>query len=180
MDVKDVIIRAKNGNKEAFAALFNEYYDPLFRFVMSRVYNKDKSVDICQDVFLRWYEALPRYELSGASPLSYLFTIAMRLVINESSKKKTDYLKDDADEYMSDDSPGTEYWNDVQISLEQVKSLLPQLSDSERIVLELKYISDLDNKEISSIIDKNVDAIRQLEHRALKKLKNLYTQQYAK
>ncbi len=180
MDVKDVIIRAKNGDKDAFSALFNEYYDPLFRFVMSRTYNRDKSVDICQDVFLRWYEALPRYELAGSSPLSYLFTIAMRLVINDSIKKKADYLSEDADEYISDGDQGTEYWNDINISLVQIQDLLPQLTDNERLIIELKYISDLDNKEISAIVDKAPDSIRQLEHRALAKLRKLYTQQYEK
>ena len=178
MDITETIIRAKNGEKEAFSDLFNEYYDPLFRFAMSRTRDKDKSIDVCQEVFLRWYEALPRYELSGTSPLSYLFTIAIRLIINESVKKKYDYLSPDADEYISDESVNTESWGEIQISLEQIEALFEHLTEDEKLLIELKYISDLNNKEISEIVDKTPGAIRQIEHRALSKLRKLYQEKY--
>lgn len=178
MDVKDTIIRAKNGESDAFAALFSEYYDPLFRFVMSRTYNKDKALDICQDVFLKWYEALPRYELTNNTPLSYLFTIAIRLIINEGLKKKSDYLKEETAEYIGDENVNTEFDKDFQISLDQIKELFPHLTENERVILELKYISDLSNKEIGIVLDRNTDSIRQLERRALTKLRKLYKEKY--
>ena len=35
-------------------------------------------------------------------------------------------------------------------------------------------MSELENKEIAIIMEKSVDALRQIEHRAIKKLRNLY------
>jgi RNA polymerase sigma-70 factor (ECF subfamily) len=83
----ELILKAKQGDKEAFELVYIELYTPLYRFVLSRSRNVQTTQDICQDTFMRFYEALPRYE-PDTHPLAYLFTIAKRLLINLSIKHK--------------------------------------------------------------------------------------------
>lgn len=85
--LETLIYKAKNGDKTAFSTLYTELYTPLFRFVKSRTNNHEKSLDICQETFLKWYKSLDTYEIK-MKPLSYLMMISMRLIINDGQKKK--------------------------------------------------------------------------------------------
>lgn len=178
MDLINLVSEAKRGDKEAFATLFTMYYTPLYRYIISRSGDENLALDITQDVFLKWYESLDRYELPAAhnetSPLSYLFTIAKRLIINNSVKKSSVAMPEDAAEFFASDDMSADLLSDIRLSIEQVNELMPQLTDSEREFIELKYMSELENKEIAVIMEKSVDALRQIEHRAIKKLRNLY------
>jgi RNA polymerase sigma-70 factor (ECF subfamily) len=172
-----LIIQAKNGDKQAFSSLYNEFYTPLYRFVMSRTRDQEKAKDISQEVFLKWYESLERYE-EKMKPLSYLMMIAMRLIINEGEKKKSLYFTEDAEEFIEDKSINIFEDLDLQIGFDRVRDLFTELSDDQRIILEFKYISDMKNSEISEMIGKTEEAIRKAESRALQKLREIYKQKY--
>lgn len=175
--ISELIIQAKNGDKQAFSSLYNEFYTPLYRFIMSRVRDQEKARDISQDVFLKWYESLDRYE-EKMKPLSYLIMIARRLIINESEKKKALYFEEDAEEYIKDESVDILKEIDIKVSFEKIQDLFEELSEDQRTILELKYISDMKNNEISEVIEKTEEAIRKAESRALQKIRQLYKEKY--
>lgn len=178
MDLANLVNEAKKGNKDAFSQLFTMYYTPLYRYTISRSGDENLALDITQDVFLRWYESLDRYELpvsyNETSPLSYLFTIAKRLLINNGIKKSAIAMPEDAAEFFASGDTPADTLSDIRLGMDQINVLMPQLTDSEREFIELKYMSELENKEIAVIMEKSVDALRQIEHRAIKKLRNLY------
>jgi RNA polymerase sigma-70 factor (ECF subfamily) len=107
-ELEILINKAKIGDKGAFEVLYTNLYTPLFRFVRSRIRDEEKAVDICQEVFLKWYNSLSTYEIK-MKPLSYLMMISMRLIINESKKNSDekppffDKKEDDKSNKKSDD-----------------------------------------------------------------------------
>ena len=182
MEIILLVENAKKGDKEAFASLFNLYYTPVYRYIMSRSRDENLSLDLTQDVFVKWYQSLPKYELpnnpNATSPLAYLFTIAKRLIINQGLKKYSVQMPENADEYLASDDLPADYLSDIKMTIEQVYAFFEKLTDSEREFIELKYMSELDNKEISLIMNRSVDALRQIEHRSLKKLRKLHDTEY--
>ncbi len=182
MEIIHLVENAKKGNKDAFASLFNMYYTPVYRYIISRSRDENLALDLSQDVFVKWYQSLERYELpsnsNSTSPLSYLFTIAKRLMINQSLKKSSVQMPEHADEFFPSDDLPADYLSDIKLTIDQIYSYFDKLTDSEREFIELKYMSELGNKEISIIMDRSVDALRQIEHRALKKLRNLHNAEY--
>ncbi len=178
MDLLNLVSEAKKGDKDAFATLFTMYYTPLYRYIISRSGDENLALDITQDVFLRWYESIDRYELpvsyNETSPLSYLFTIAKRLLINNGIKKSAIAMPEDAAEFFASSDTSADVLSDIRLGMDQINLLMPQLTDAERDFIELKYMSELENKEIALIMEKSVDALRQIEHRAIKKLRKLY------
>lgn len=171
-DLIPLIELAKNGDKNAFGELYAALYTPLFRFVMSRSRDHEKTVDICQEVFVRWYKSLDTYEMK-IKPLSYLMMIATRLMINDTQKKKSVMMPEDAEEFIADESESFDSILNTQIDFDRIKEKFTELSVEQQIVIEMKYISDLDNKTIAEALEKTEVAVRQLESRALKKLRNL-------
>jgi RNA polymerase sigma-70 factor (ECF subfamily) len=165
------IALAKKGDKNAFGFLYQEFYKPLHRFVFYKVRDENKADDIVSEVFLKWYESLSRYEVKQ-KPLNYLYTIALRLIINESQKKKADYFPEDAEEFLESGEESYEDILDKEYNLDFIKKIIEEnLGELEKDLFKLKFQEGLDNKEIADILNKQENYIRQIEFRALKKIK---------
>jgi RNA polymerase sigma-70 factor (ECF subfamily) len=170
--IKKLILQAKQGDREAFGTLYSALYVPLYRYVISKCHDRELANDICQQTFLKFYEALSSYE-PEKSPLAYLFTIAKRLLINHGEKKTFESF----DEILIDT-----YSDETQVILDEVhlknlaehiNSYLPSLTHDEQEVIRLYFFSELSYKEISDVIEKEEVYIRKIKERALKKLRIL-------
>jgi RNA polymerase sigma-70 factor (ECF subfamily) len=170
--LKKVILQAKKGDKEAFATLYTSLYTPLYRYVVSRCKDKDLTDDICQQTFLKFYEALSSYE-PEKSPLAYLFTIAKRLLINHGEKKTFESFDDSLLETYDDTSVAIIDAAHISRLSEEITQFLPQLSTDEQDVIRMYFFSELSYKEISDILEKEEAYLRKIKERALKKLKIL-------
>jgi RNA polymerase sigma-70 factor, ECF subfamily len=170
--LKKVILRAKEGDKEAFGTLYTHFYTPLYRYALSRCKDKDLAEDICQQTFLKFYEALSSYE-PEKSPLAYLFTIAKRLLINHGEKKTFQPFDETFLETYNDES--TSIIDEIHLERlsEEINSFLPKLTDDEQEVIRLYFFSELNYKEISDVLEKEEAYLRKIKERALKKLRIL-------
>lgn len=170
--LKKLILSAKKGDTEAFGVIYTALFTPLYRYVYSRVHDKDVVNDICQQSFLKFYEALAKYE-PEKSPLAYLFTIAKRLLINREEKKT--FIPFDETLFENYEDESTQILDDAHIHrlASSVNEYLPSLSRDEQDVIRLYFYSELGYKEISEILDKEEAYLRKLKERALKKLRLL-------
>lgn len=170
--LKKVILRAKNGDKEAFAALYTQLYTPLYRYILSRSKDKELAEDVCQQTFLKFFEALSSYE-PEKSPLAYLFTIAKRLLINHGEKKSFEQFDETFLETYDDES--TSIIDEIHLERlsQEINTFLPKLTNDEQEVIRLYFFSELSYKEISDILEKEEAYLRKIKERALKKLRIL-------
>lgn len=72
---------AQGGDQQAFAELYNRWFDPVYDFVARMTRNRDEAADIAQDTFLKAMTALGSLQ-QGASFKSWLFTIARNTALN--------------------------------------------------------------------------------------------------
>lgn len=170
--LKKLILEAKNGNTEAFGSLYTALYVPLYRYVISKCHDPELAVDISQQVFLKFYEALSLYE-PEKTPLAYLFTIAKRLLINHSEKKTFESFDETLLETYSEESPTIIDEVHIKNLSETINTYLPSLSSDEQDVIRLYFYAELSYKEISDVLEKEEAYIRKIKERALKKLRIL-------
>lgn len=177
IDAKELMRLAKDGDSEAFGLLYNKYFVPVFRYIYLRLKNKDEAEDLAQTVFLRVYKSLPRFRDQGKEPLAYFFTIARNAIIDYWRKKK-DWKLDDNEEDERNDGPVVnnehERIADRVDNAELVKNALAELDDTPREVIVLRFMEGFSNKEIAELLDKSEEAIRQIQCRALKFLRNKF------
>jgi RNA polymerase sigma-70 factor (ECF subfamily) len=70
-----LVSRSREGCHEAYAELIDRHRDRIFRFCLGWTGNPEDAEELCQDVFVRAYSALPRYQ--GERHFSaWLFRIA--------------------------------------------------------------------------------------------------------
>jgi len=142
---------------------------PIFRFILLRIKNYHEAEDLTQTVFLKAWKGLPKYEEKNQF-LSWLYAIARNTIVDYWKKKK---------EFVFD-SEKTDILEDCQDFLETLQeeedfkgiiNAIDLLSEDQQEIIILKFIEDLPNREISEIMERSEEAIRQLQVRAIKSLK---------
>ena len=171
-ELKKLILSAKQGDSTSFEQVYTQLFTPLYKYTISRCHDEEIAKDICQQVFLKFYKALPLYE-PNKSPLAYLFTIAKNLMINH--KEKEDRISFDESLLENENDKSVDILEESHIKLlaKSINEYLPSLTNDEQEVIRLFYYSELGFKEISEIIHKEEVYIRKIKERALKKLRIL-------
>lgn len=171
MEEKD-LKAAQKGDKEAFTRLYDEYADRLFKFVLIKVGNKPQAEDILQDVFIKAWQALPKFKTEGGNLNAWLYRIATNSITDYYRKlyRKPEALELNEEINIAAPQSISEEI-ETQADIATLKNALAQLRPSYRQVLELRFIQDFTISETAKILNKSNLAVRLLQHRALKDLK---------
>lgn len=159
---------AKNGDQNAFSQIYELYFVPVFRYIFLRVQNKSDAENLAQDVFLKAYKNIDNFHEKNKEPLTLFFTIARNTVI-DFWKKKKEILIEDGDGLIESKDPlemikKSDDWQRIILALKK-------LSEDQQEAISLKFISGLSNKEISQLLEKSEESIRQLQSRGLRILR---------
>jgi RNA polymerase sigma-70 factor (ECF subfamily) len=177
-NVQNLIEQAKAGNSQAFDELHRQFLTPVYRYIYIRVQNKQLAEDLCQTVFVKFYQSLAKFEASEKSPLAYFFTIARNTVIDHARKNKQRPIDDAEDELLRvpDGKPTPHREMEIQEDGALVRAALKLLTPEQREVVTLKFLIGLPNREIAQTLGKTEEAVRQLQSRGLKALKKILEQ----
>jgi RNA polymerase sigma-70 factor (ECF subfamily) len=79
----DVLRLARKGDERAFAVIVRQYHGPVYNYVV-RVLAGDRALaeDLCQEVFMRVYQALPGFD-GRCQFTTWLFQVAKHRVVDE-------------------------------------------------------------------------------------------------
>lgn len=173
-DPKDLMQLAKNGDTEAFGRLYELYFTPIYRYVYLRTKNKEEAEDLTQSVFIKVFKSIGGFREQNKQPLAYFFTVARNTVIDHWRKKK-EILTDKSPEILSAESyENPQNMLDQKSTAQAIYKAVENLTDEQQEVVILKFINDLTTAEIAKILEKKEDAVRQLQCRALKILKQYF------
>lgn len=169
---REYVTRAKAGDSIAFGKLYEAWYTPVYRFVLARVKESEVAEDITQDVFMKIFAHLDRFELRDANPLGFLFTTARNTIIDHYKKKKATSLEalelgDIEDESVR--SPQTD--SALRLDSEHLASALLKLTEIQQDVLQLRLIEERPVRDVAHLLGKSEEAIRQTQVRALRALR---------
>ncbi len=171
-DFVDLIARAKLGDKEAFALLYQRYLTPLYRFVYRRTKSKVEAEDIVQETFVRAFLALPKYEPKTQDYLPFLYTVARNLLINQNRRPKNFSLDDLSTEPVAEHQDPIKLAQKKELT-KQISRALEKLSDTEKTAIELRFLSELEYFEIAKILNKEESAIRKSVSRGMLRLRQI-------
>src|SRR5437660_4551777 len=78
----DVLRRAQRGDERAFALILRAYETPIFNYVYRIVGDRPLAEDLTQEVFVRVFQALPRFSLR-CKFTTWLFQVTKNRVLDE-------------------------------------------------------------------------------------------------
>ena len=157
-----------------------EYYDDIYRYCFFRMQDHSLAEDLTQEAFLKFLETSTYHD--RGKPLAFLYTIARNLCIDHIRHKKTrpeSVINCDISIFSdaAHSTEGTAFSPTASVSeLTDTSIVLVQalqtLSESDREIICLRYVLELNPGEIGRIMNlSRFVAYRRLK-RALKLLKN--------
>lgn len=171
-ELKELVERAKAGDAEAFGNIYELLVDRVYRFIFLRTNNKEDAEDLTEQVFIKCWENLKKYQEKGIIFEAYVFKVARNQIIDYYRTKKKHSNIDEALE-ISDKGLSPEEQTEKNLAKELVLNALNSLPGSYKEIIILKFIEEKDNTEIGQILNKPTDQIRVLQSRALKALRKI-------
>jgi RNA polymerase sigma-70 factor, ECF subfamily len=178
-EVASLVEAAQKGDRKAFDRIIGLFHEDVFRLIYYRTRSRMDAEDLEQEVFVQAFKGLSRLkELSRFR--SWLFTIAVNRVRDFHRKKKLlvflgisgSEQETELPEKEADGAPNAldqllrrEFWS-------QVEKLAVKFSSAEREVFFLRFVDELNIREIADVLNKSESAVKTHLYRALRKFKD--------
>lgn len=169
--------RAKQGDRLAFGELYQLYLTPIFRYLFSQTKHRETAEDLTQTVFTKALQHLEKNtsQKQTTSEQAYFFAVARTTLIDFWRKKKEAAILDEQSEPMRtlvDERFGVLDHLTQEENQFAIEKGLALLNEAEREVLILRFLNDYSHREIAKLLGKSEAAIRQIQCRGLKSLRN--------
>lgn len=166
-----------------FENIYNEHIDQLYRFTLFRVSDKDKAIDIVQDVFFKYFkyltESIEDERETDFNHKAFLFKTTRNSIIDHYRKKQSQSLDDLIEagyEYSSDEDISHD--TGVEIDYKLVVKSLKDLDLNSQELVYMRFIEGLSLTDIAEVTGQKENTIAVKIHRILEKLKQRYEKHY--
>lgn len=171
---------------QAFDSLYQKYFDKFWKYIYFRVQNQHIAEDINSQVWVKILENLQSNKFRSTHENSFvvLAYIIIKSLINDhyrsSSKSPTLNIpiNDDGTQFdsMSTEDIEEDVYTtiDSQIFSKNIQEALEMLPEQQRTTIEMRYISELKNKEIAEILGVSEKTVASNIVRGLRNLKEIF------
>ncbi len=160
--------RAAKRDREAFAKLYDLYGDKIYRYIYYKSGRTDEAEDLTAQVFLKAWEAIEHYRWEGYPFSTWLYRIAHNMMIDYYRTHRETLPLDTARTKESHVDPVQSA--ERSITSEQIRQALKHLTQDQQRVIVLRFMEGYSTSEVAAMMDKDPDAVRALQHRALRAL----------
>jgi RNA polymerase sigma-70 factor, ECF subfamily len=177
----ELMLRVSRGDEESFEVLLRRHRTPVFSYLVRMVRDQALAEDLCQDVFVRVYQARERYQ-PEARFTTWLYRIATNLALNA--------LRDRRGEPVllgvaagADGTPAS-LWDrvaDGRPTAEQqllegdrqrlIREAIAGLPEKQRTAVILHKYQGVDYRQISKVLKVSESAVKSLLFRAYEALR---------
>jgi RNA polymerase sigma-70 factor (family 1) len=151
--IPELLTRLKQGDRSAFAEIYNIYSRELYLKILRMAKDKDVTDDIIQELFIKVWEHRDTIDLTK-SFLSYLHVIAQNLLYNHFRKLNTydKLLASLTDGSYAHFNQDVEAQVEHKESVELMKNAIDRLSPQRKMAFTLCKIEGRSYKEVSEIM----------------------------
>ena len=176
-DDAELIQRTLEGDQHAFAQLVDKYQEQVHTLAWQKIGDFHIAQEITQDVFITAYQKFHTFK-HYRQFAGWLYVVTNRKCIEWHRKKKIDTQSmDETNPAELEEVYYTEYMTQQREEAEKeehrsiVQKLLSQLQESERTVVNLYYIAEMNCEDIGKFLGVSPNTVRSRLHRARNKLK---------
>lgn len=170
MNEKELIEKAKKGDKSALAKLVKENEKTVYNFSFKICRNPEQAENIMQETFLSMIKSLNQFD--GNSKLTtWLYRIVSNHCLMAYRKKKNLFLSFEEENDIEQKTPSN--WSDIPsnaVENDELKHILDdaisKLSPDYRIVFILRDVNGYSTEETGKIINLSVPAVKSRLRRA--------------
>jgi len=182
----ELMLRVREDDPDAFELLVKRHEGPILNYFYRLTWDRQRSEDMAQDVFMRLYRARARYS-PQARFTTYLYRIAKNLWIDQYRSKKSAPSETSLDGPIGQDdgrvlhlrdriaAPGRS--PDERASgrelVDTLKKALDLLPEDQRLVFVLGQVQGMAYARISEIMEVPEGTVKSRMHAAVRRLRGL-------
>ena len=159
---------ARLGAGWAFEGIYASLAGPVRRFLAAQGAPDPDATT--QDVFLRVFRSLDRFDGDAEHLRSWVFTVARNRLVDE---RRAASRRPVVDECPAPERPAPGGEDDIVAGLDlgRIRRVLAGLPDDQREVVVLRFLLDLPLAEVAAIVGRSLQAVKALQHRGLARLR---------
>lgn len=165
-DEESLVHRAKKGEEQAFARLYEAHFDRIYRYVALKIGDRIEAEDMAQQVFVNAYKSLPNFRWQKTPVSAWFFRIAHNLVVDY-LRRKTKQPSVPLDESLASGGDDPAEMAEYSLDVEKLSLALKKLTEAQREVISLRFAGGLPIAEVAKIMGKTQGAIKALQHSAI-------------
>ncbi|HSS10524.1 MAG TPA: sigma-70 family RNA polymerase sigma factor [Acidimicrobiales bacterium] len=174
-DEESLLVERAKVDAHAFGMLYDRHVDGVYRFVYSRLRNRQAAEDVTSDVFVKALRALGRFEVSGRPFKAWLYQIASNATIDHVRALRLSIDLGEASRLASAGA-GPEEMALGRVEQSRVWALVGDLPPAQQTALALRLGEDMSTMDIAYVMGKSEGAVKVLVHRGLASLRARLTE----
>lgn len=169
--MEELVLKAQNGNTEAYTKLMLEIKNDLYKICKARITSDDEIEDIIQETMIQTFQNIKKLR-SPEKFKAWIITILINNC-NKMYKRKSKLKLINIDTYLKSGVQNTSSINNIEMLEEDMNfyQLISHLKYEERIIIILYYSEQFTIKEISQILHLNVSTVKSRLYRSKEKIK---------
>lgn len=184
-----LVALAQQGDMTAYDALVTRHRGRIYAMIRNMIHQEADAWDICQDVFIKAWNALPKFE-AKARFSTWIYRIAHNAVYDWVRKRKIQSAGELNDEIFTREKidsgsfttpSGGESPDDTMVKGElrlKIEAALAKLSPDHREVVILKDVQGLSYKEIADAMSCSLGTVMSRLYYARQKLQAMLKDEY--
>src|SRR5256886_5364894 len=165
--IRRLVERGQQGERGALEELYLIHFDRIYSYLHMSVGNRHDAEDLTTQTFLKMLESLKRFRWQSAPFSAWLFRIAHNRAMDHFRATRRWQPEEEVPEPEGDSEPSAEAAALQSIGRQSMLELIERLSVEQQQVLTLKFVFNLPNADVATILDKTEGAVKSLQHRAL-------------
>lgn len=163
----EMVRKAKRGSADAFACLYQEIYEDLYRFAVYILKNPADAQDMVSDTVTDAYAAIHKLRAEEAFK-GWIF----RILSNKCKAKLKEYADKTVElsQEITDQAALSKSSSEAAEHI-QVRMLFWELPPEDRMIIAMHLFAGYTSREIAAQLHMNENTVRSRESRALKKMK---------
>jgi RNA polymerase sigma-70 factor (ECF subfamily) len=170
-DEESLIRRAQKHDQEAFAQLYEEYFDRIYRYITIKIGDAVEAEDLTQQVFLNSLRSISSFKWRGKPFSAWLYRIAHNQVVDHLRKKKRTDVP--LEETLAGGTDDPQLAAERKLDIEQVLAAAQKLTEAQREVISLRFTSELSIAQVAEIMSKSLGAVKALQHSGIVALRRV-------
>lgn len=166
---QDLLKGAQAFDMEALSVIYDSLSPALFTYSQRLLGNASLSEECVAETFSRFLQALKKGRGPRTHLRAYLYRIAHNWVTDYYRRRQPDQPGEeelDLVQAETSDAPDT----DSALARQEVRTALMGLPEQQRQVITLRYLEGWSHEEIAASLGKSVNAIKVIQHRAVRTL----------
>ncbi len=161
-----LVSRAQEHQQEAFAELYERYFNKIYRYCVLKIGNREDAEDMAQQVFIKAAQSISSFKWRDVPFSAWLYRIAHNQLVDY-LRKKSRQVSVPLDETMAVSSNNPQKTTELKMDIKEMLKATRGLTEAQREVISLRFSGELPIARVAEIMGKSQGAVKALQHSAI-------------